>query len=102
MKPQLDVAATPPSRGRQGRQAGGVAKSPVGFVGLDQAASHSRTSGGVHGFEDRPHYEALVAVFVIIVQDLLRQRDAVGLRELYHLGAHLLLGDFHDGVRHPA
>ena len=34
MKPQLDAVATPPSRGRQGRQAGGVAMPPVGFVGL--------------------------------------------------------------------
>ena len=52
MKPQLDVAATPPSWGHQGRQAGGVATSPVGFVGLDQAAStstHSRRSGGLQG-----------------------------------------------------
>ena len=52
MKPQLDVAATPPSWGHQGRQAGSVATSPVGFVGLDQAAStstHSRKSGGWQG-----------------------------------------------------
>ena len=46
-KPRWDGAATPPSKGRQGRQASEEATSPVGFTGLEQATAHRRRSGVV-------------------------------------------------------
>jgi len=47
IEPRWGVAATPPGKGRQGRQGSDEATSPVGFVGLEQATAHRRESGVV-------------------------------------------------------